>query len=75
MANFQKAYYEWLVELAKTPLEQEELTKKQNQLITILDSLRNVYPVSYLYDCQETENTPVRLGQSILGTFIPTENE
>jgi uncharacterized protein YegP (UPF0339 family) len=75
MANFQKAYYEWLVELAKTPLDQDELTKKQNQLITILDALRNVYPVSYLYDCQETENTPVRLGQSILGTFIPTENE
>lgn len=75
MSLFQVAYKEWLEQLENCPPDQPLLTEKQNNLIDILYDLRNVYPVSYLYDCKETENPPVTLGQSILGTFIPEENE
>lgn len=75
MAKFQKAYSEWLEVMENCPPDQTELTQKQNNLIAVLDTLRNVYPVSNLYDCQETDTSPVMLGQSILGTFIPKENE
>lgn len=75
MSEFQTAYEEWLSAMKECPVDQTTLTEKQNNLITILYALRNVYPVSNLYDCQESNNSPVRLGQSILGTFIPEENE
>ncbi|MCP4121839.1 MAG: hypothetical protein GY751_08815 [Bacteroidetes bacterium] len=75
MSEFQEAYKEWLEEMEISPPNQTDLTEKQNNLIAVLNTLRNVYPVSYLYDCQETKNNPVTLGQSILGTFIPEEDE
>ena len=75
MNLFQKAYQAWLIEMQKCPADQEQLTIKQNNLISALNQLRNVYPVSTLYDCQEPAENPVMLGQSILGTFTPKENE
>ena len=75
MKTFQEAYQAWLQEMENCPADQTELTKKQNDLISALRELRNVYPVSTLYDCQETGTSPVMLGQSILGTFTPKENE
>jgi hypothetical protein len=76
MALFQVAYKEWLEEMEICPPNQASLTEKQNNLIAILNDLRNVYPVSYLYDCEETGgDSPITLGQSILGTFTPEEDE
>ncbi|NOQ72216.1 MAG: DUF1508 domain-containing protein [Crocinitomix sp.] len=75
MSDFQVAHKAWLEALEPCPPIQTELTEKQNNLIAVLNTLRNVYPVSHLYDCQESQDSPVMLGQSILGTFIPNENE
>ncbi len=75
MTEFQKAYKEWLGEMQNCPPKQNQLTWKQNKLIEVLRKLRNVYPVSYLYDCQESDKSAMTLGQSILGTFIPKEDE
>lgn len=75
MAAFQTAYKAWLAEMEICPPNQLQLTEKQNDLIAVLNSLRNVYPVANLYDCRESGTSPIKLGQSILGTFIPNENE
>lgn len=75
MNKFQSAYKEWLNALTLKPVDQLILTETQNKLLIVLEELRNVYPISNLYDCQESDASPVRLGQSILGTFIPKENE
>ncbi len=75
MEIFQTAYKAWLSALQKTPQEQTELSTKQNELITILEELRHVYPVANLHDCQENDGNTLILGQSSLGTFIPEENE
>lgn len=75
MSAFQKAYKEWLLAMQPCPPDPTVLTEKQNTLIAVLNTLRNVYPISNLYDCQESQDSPVRLGQSILGTFIPNEDE
>jgi len=47
-----------------------------NELIKVMSSLRNVYPVATLYDCQESEaENPVSLNSTILGTFKPLEDD
>ena len=47
-----------------------------NELIKVMSSLRNVYPIATLYDCKESEaENPVSLNSTILGTFKPLEDE
>jgi uncharacterized protein YegP (UPF0339 family) len=75
MTAFQEAYQAWLIEMEACPPIQIQLTEKQNDLIAVLNTLRNVYPVANLYDCKESGVSPIRLGQSILGTFTTNEDE
>jgi len=70
MREFESAYKNWLTENAKPQEDQNTdlLRDYNNQLISVLIKLRNVYPEAELFDCKESDN-PVILGYTSLGQF------
>lgn len=74
MDLFEAAYQSWLIALRDNS---NELSDRQNELLDVLDQLRNVYPEATLHDCESggEGSSPVMLGQTILGTLKSTENE
>ena len=66
---FERAYKNWLLEKLKQPTNQESISQALQNLIEILESLRNIYPVGTLHDCDEDENleNSIILNNSALG--------
>lgn len=60
--------------IALDQLRQHRLTQRQNELVVVLMSLRNIYPSAVLHDCEESDTSqrPVSLDNTVLGSFSPT---
>ena len=79
MEKFERLYKRWLMlnkqALPRAPFDEAEeaflkdLSMAQNQLVQVLDELRNVYPVRTLHDCEESDSTDgaIILNQTALG--------
>ncbi|WP_194976400.1 hypothetical protein [Aquiflexum lacus] len=69
MDAFEQAYKNWLWEKLKEPKNQENISQALQILIEVLESLRNIYPVGTLHDCDEDENleNSIILNNSALG--------
>lgn len=70
MREVETSYKAWLVENARDETDEAELSSALNNLIEILDRLRNVYPVGKLHDCEEAETLEesMILNNTILGS-------
>jgi hypothetical protein len=70
MWRLESAYEDWFEENKKYKPNMNLLKDKLKKLITVLNTLTNVYPEGHLHDCANpgTDN-PVILNQTILGTF------
>jgi uncharacterized protein len=68
--RLETAFDEWFTENKKYKPVMNTLKDKLKKLITVLNTLTNVYPEGHLHDCANpgTDN-PVVLNQTILGTF------
>ncbi|HED38287.1 MAG TPA: DUF1508 domain-containing protein, partial [Ignavibacteria bacterium] len=76
MIKFEKAYRNWLKEISKHQPNKNLLSKKQNKLVEVLESLRSVYPENKLYDCKNQDELDViLLNHSILGSISEDEND
>jgi uncharacterized protein YegP (UPF0339 family) len=73
MSRFEAAYLPWLEERSRQQVQPEALARCQSELVTVMESLRSIYPTATLHDYQENlvEN-PVLLGRTQLGT-LPNE--
>ncbi|HSK12864.1 MAG TPA: hypothetical protein VK907_06585, partial [Phnomibacter sp.] len=70
MWRLETAYHAWFAENSKYRPDMAVLRPLLKKLITVINTLTNVYPEGHLHDCDNpgTDN-PVILGQTILGTF------
>ncbi|NJP11786.1 MAG: hypothetical protein HC866_21855 [Leptolyngbyaceae cyanobacterium RU_5_1] len=72
MRDFEKAYREWLEQLALDRCQTAacDLTGTLNRLLELLPQLRSVYPKATLYNCEESNpaDPPILLNQTALGT-------
>jgi uncharacterized protein len=67
MAVLQKQYREWMA--LKAGADTSQRTEKLTALIKTLFTVRNVYPVGQLHECDSSEEKPkFILGQTALGT-------
>ncbi|MEM7105404.1 MAG: hypothetical protein AAF502_19865 [Bacteroidota bacterium] len=69
MCAFEEAYQAWLAEL-DTPTDQ--FSTIQNTFINQLESLRSIFPMATLHDCEDNDqenDNRVFLGSTILGTY------
>jgi hypothetical protein len=69
MFDFEKKYKAWLIENAKQTTDYGKLSARLNELIKIMNDLRNVYPSGILHDCEEDETleNAIILNNSVLG--------
>jgi hypothetical protein len=69
MHEFEEKYKAWLIENAKRTLDFGKLSARQNELVNILNQLRNIYPSGILHDCEEDETleNAIILNNSVLG--------
>ncbi len=69
MHEFEEKYKAWLIENAKKIKDFGKLSARQNELVGILNQLRNVYPSGTLHDCEEDETleNAIILNNSVLG--------
>jgi hypothetical protein len=70
MFRLETAYKAWFLENRKYKPNMNTLKNLLVDLVRVLNTLTNVYPVGHLHDCDNpgTDN-PVILNQTILGTF------
>ncbi len=70
MWRLETAYKDWFGENKKYKPNMSVLRPRLKKLISVLNTLTNVYPEGHLHDCDNpgTDN-PVILNQTILGTF------
>jgi len=70
MTEYERRYKRWLVENTREETEQASLSSALNDLLEILDQLRNVYPVGRLHDCEESDTLEgsMILNNTILGS-------
>ena len=68
--EFEKYYKRWLIENAREETDQPARSDALNNLIDILDRLRNVYPAGRLHDCEESDTLEdsMILNNTILGS-------
>lgn len=71
--DFENAYKDWITALANYAFDSSTISdfqKANDKLINILFNLHSEFPVSTLYNCDESKITnPVMLGKTILGSF------
>ncbi|HPE75154.1 MAG TPA: hypothetical protein PLC80_03660, partial [Draconibacterium sp.] len=69
MTEFEKKYKAWLIENAKKEKDFGLLSARLNELISIRNEIRNVYPTGTLHDCEEDETleNAIILDNSALG--------
>lgn len=82
MNAFERAYKEWMEALAALeagilpdPAGQEGLRLASNKLIDILSGMHSEYPLAQLHDCETGTSNPVLLNNTILGTYIKSNND
>lgn len=70
MEEFELKYKRWLIENAREQKDHAALSEALNNLIEILDDLRNVYPAGRLHDCEDSETLEgsMILNNTILGS-------
>ena len=70
MESFEQALQKWLIALKTESFGSSILVEAQNQLLTLLQQLRSVFPTAELHDCDDDNSgEPVRLGSTNLGVF------
>ncbi|MDH5414570.1 MAG: hypothetical protein OEW87_10565, partial [Flavobacteriaceae bacterium] len=71
MIMFEKAYKEWLLELAKEESDPEELSAALNNFIGVIEQLRNVYPSGRLHNCEDGDQirNSIILDNTSIGTL------
>jgi hypothetical protein len=70
MAEFDAAHRAWLTAIAGNDAGSPAVRTKADRLIAIIDSLKSVYPLASLHDCDAGEDeTIVRLGSTALGIY------
>lgn len=69
MDAFEQAYKNWIWENLKDPKNHDNISQALQILIEVLESLKNIYPVGTLHDCDEDENldNSIILNNSALG--------
>lgn len=69
MTEFEQKYKAWLVENARAEKDEGLLSARLNDLIDVLERLRNVYPTGTLHDCEEDETleNAIILDNTVLG--------
>lgn len=86
MENFESAYSDWVIQKAQyiknlpsaSANQQKKYTDSLAKLITVLEALRTDFPAATLHDCgdrDEANESRVFLGQTVLGTFNPTQSD
>jgi hypothetical protein len=70
MDEFEEKYKRWLIENARETKDDAVLSDALNDLIGVLDDLRNVYPAGRLHDCEDSETLEgsMILNNTILGS-------
>src|SRR5690625_4761030 len=70
MRQFESCYKRWLLERSRTEPDRSALSAALEDLITMMDQLRNVYPVGRLHDYEESDTLEeaMILNNSILGS-------
>ncbi|MEX0928728.1 MAG: hypothetical protein WDZ53_04925, partial [Balneolales bacterium] len=70
LSEFERCYKRWLTENARTEKDPEALSAALNDLIELLENLRNIYPVGRLHDCEESDTLEdsIILNNTILGS-------
>ena len=75
MCVFEDSWKAWLEAHADPAFDESERSNRLAQLIDIMESLRTVYPVARLHDCEDDNDfNPVLLDNTILGTYNSEEN-
>lgn len=73
LSDFENAYRDWIMALANYSFDASTINdfqKANDRLVNILFNLHSEFPVSTLYNCDESKfNNPVMLGKTILGSF------
>jgi hypothetical protein len=75
LTAFEAVWCPWLAELAKDPLDKAALAARLEDLLTVFNALKSVYPPASLHDCADgNDENRVFLDQSII-TSSPAEEE
>lgn len=77
MKKFEKIYQEWLIALKNygADIKKDDDTKKQslkeasNKMVEFMATVHSEYPEARLHDCETSVTNPVRLGNTVLGSF------
>ena len=70
LEEFEEKYDLWLEEISKPCPDAIQLSLRQSDLLDVLQELRSVYPEAELHDCkEETDDNPLLLNRTILGSF------
>lgn len=70
MWRLEQAYFAWFAENSKYTPDVPLLAQRLRRLITVMNTLRNVYPEGRLHDCENPGNhNPVILNETMLGSF------
>jgi hypothetical protein len=86
MENFEAAYADWIIQKAQyvenlpspSASQQKKYSDSLAKLIIVLEALRTDFPAATLHDCEdrdEANENRVFLGQTVLGTFNPTQSD